>query len=192
MQPTPPPFPIPDRLRESRKRVVQEARDAAQRVASSQFTATPHATVEIHAGCSDDSPIALCLIAPMRLYSRPSDRTVIGRGGSRCSAHENCSARGGGVPGIHIEIRDVAAAFSKRGSRSKWFNARHRENPEGRGRGCSASPPPPKSWTGWQLKGASPDSLILGRVPRLSNQLLLMALVPPRCRVCCFGTGSQI
>lgn len=93
-----PPLPILDRLRESRKRVVQEARDAAQRVASSQFTATPHATVEIHAGCSDDSPIALCLIAPMRLYSRPSDRTVIGRGGSRCSAHENCSEGGGGVP----------------------------------------------------------------------------------------------
>lgn len=51
---------------------------------------------EVHAGCSDDSPIALRLIAPMRLYSRRSDRTVIGRGGSRCSAHEDGSE--GGVP----------------------------------------------------------------------------------------------
>lgn len=132
---------------------------------------------EVHAGCSDDSPIALRLIAPMRLYSRRSDRTVIGRGGSRCSAHEDGSEGGG--PGIHIEIHDVVAAFSKRGSRSKWFKARHRENPEGRGRGCSASPPPTKVLA-WQKQVASPDSLNLGRVSHLSNQLLLMALVPPR------------
>ncbi|KAK0740548.1 hypothetical protein B0T18DRAFT_211371 [Schizothecium vesticola] len=112
---------------------------------------------EVHAGCCDDSPIVLCLIAPMRLYSRRSDRTVIGRGGSRCSAHEDDSEGG---PRIHIEIHDVAEAFSKRGSRSKWFKARHRENPEDGG--GAVRPQHPHQSPGQAEEGCQPGLSELG------------------------------
>jgi len=78
---------------------------------------------------------------------------------------------------IHFEIHDVAVAFLEAGVAQQDIQGPSSREPGGAGAGPSGITTPTKVLD--RQKSASPDSLILGRVSRLSNQFLLMALIPP-------------
>jgi len=90
---------------------------------------------------------------------------------------------------IHFEIDDVAVAFLEAGVAQQDIQGPSSREPGGAGAGPSGITTPTKVLD--RQKSASPDSLILGRVSRLSNQFLLMALIPPAVAFA-VGTNSQI